>query len=209
MLELAILGLLKDQPMHGYELKKRLGESLDMAGGVSYGSVYPALRRLERAGAIAEVTPAPDPPKGPRGASTGSVKGDLAAAKHRLAGLTGSGRRTRKAYRITEVGETRFLELFTDATVTEDERGFTLRLSLFTHVPRRARLAVLERRRIGLVGRLAALGGDKSPTGRDRYAHSLAEHRSRSIERDLEWIEELVAAEQSAADGDNRKEHIT
>lgn len=204
MLELAILGLLKDQPMHGYELKKRLGESLDMAGGVSYGSVYPALRRLERAGAIAEV--APDPAKGPR-ASTGSVKGDLAAAKHRLAGLAGSGRRTRKAYRITEVGETRFLELFTDTTVTEDERGFTLRLSLFTHVPAEARLAVLERRRTGLVDRRAALGGG-GPTGRDRYARSLAEHRSRSIERDLKWIEELVAAEQSAAAGDNRKEHI-
>jgi len=67
---------------------------------------------------------------------------------------------------------------------------------------------VLGRRRTGLVGRLVALGGGDGAIGRDRYARSLAEHRSRSIERDLEWIDELVAAEQSAADGNNRKEHI-
>ncbi len=48
MLELAILGLLKEQPLHGYELKKRLGETLGFLWGVSFGSLYPALRRLER-----------------------------------------------------------------------------------------------------------------------------------------------------------------
>jgi DNA-binding PadR family transcriptional regulator len=42
MLELAILGLLKEQPLHGYELKKRLGETLGFRWGVSYGSLYPA-----------------------------------------------------------------------------------------------------------------------------------------------------------------------
>jgi DNA-binding PadR family transcriptional regulator len=51
VLELAILGLLKEQPLHGYELKKRLGDTLGFLWGVSYGSLYPALRRLERAGA--------------------------------------------------------------------------------------------------------------------------------------------------------------
>ena len=34
MLELAILGLLKEQPMHGYQLSRELGESL---GGTSIG----------------------------------------------------------------------------------------------------------------------------------------------------------------------------
>ena len=48
MLELAVLGLLKDQPLHGYELKKRLGETLGFLWGVSYGSLYPALRRGRR-----------------------------------------------------------------------------------------------------------------------------------------------------------------
>ena len=57
MLELAILGLLKEQPLHGYELKKRVGETLGTLWGISYGSLYPALRRLERDGAIEGVDP--------------------------------------------------------------------------------------------------------------------------------------------------------
>ena len=47
MLELAILGLLKEFPLHGYELKKRLNDTLGHVWGVSYGSLYPALARLE------------------------------------------------------------------------------------------------------------------------------------------------------------------
>ena len=47
MLELAILGLLKEQELHGYELKKRLSDTLGFASGVSFGSLYPALGRLE------------------------------------------------------------------------------------------------------------------------------------------------------------------
>ena len=52
MLELAILGLLKEQPMHGYQLSRELGESLGGFWRVSYGTLYPTLRRLERAGEV-------------------------------------------------------------------------------------------------------------------------------------------------------------
>ena len=52
MLELAILGLLKEQPLHGYELKKRLTDRLGPLSSVSFGSLYPALARLETAGAV-------------------------------------------------------------------------------------------------------------------------------------------------------------
>ncbi|MDQ3896943.1 MAG: PadR family transcriptional regulator, partial [Actinomycetota bacterium] len=52
MLELAILGVLKEQQLHGYELKKRLTETLGSFSSVSFGSLYPALARLEAAGAV-------------------------------------------------------------------------------------------------------------------------------------------------------------
>ena len=52
MLEVAILGLLKQQPMHGYQLSRELGESLGGFWRVSYGSLYPTLRRLERDGSV-------------------------------------------------------------------------------------------------------------------------------------------------------------
>ncbi|NJN52791.1 MAG: helix-turn-helix transcriptional regulator [Gammaproteobacteria bacterium] len=52
MLELPILGLLKEEPMHGYQISRELGDALGGSWRVSYGSLYPTLRRLERAGAI-------------------------------------------------------------------------------------------------------------------------------------------------------------
>ena len=48
MLELAVLGLLKERAMHGYQLKKRLADTLGSFWQVSYGSLYPALKRLQR-----------------------------------------------------------------------------------------------------------------------------------------------------------------
>ena len=54
MLELAILGLLDERPMHGYELRKRLSEMLGTVRTVSFGSLYPTLRRLQQQGDIVE-----------------------------------------------------------------------------------------------------------------------------------------------------------
>jgi len=52
VLELAILGLLEDQELHGYEIRKRLRDELGLFSNISFGSLYPALSRLERAGAV-------------------------------------------------------------------------------------------------------------------------------------------------------------
>src|SRR6267154_5372008 len=108
MLELAVLGLLAEQPRHGYDLKKRLSETLGPLWGISFGSLYPALRRLERSGAIEETESADATPM--RNVSTGSLDGDLAAARVRRHSLPG---RIRKAYRVTPRGEELFGELLT------------------------------------------------------------------------------------------------
>src|SRR4029450_5804187 len=105
VLELAILGLLKEQPLHGYELRKRLGDTLGFLWGVSYGSLYPALRRLERSGAIEIVAPgsgsaAPAPAPMP---ATGSIDGETAAA--RLRRLPKPTPRTPKHYRPPPPGQ--------------------------------------------------------------------------------------------------------
>lgn len=54
MLELAILGLLLESPMHGYELRKRLTGLLGAFRAFSYGSLYPTLRRMQADGLIDE-----------------------------------------------------------------------------------------------------------------------------------------------------------
>jgi DNA-binding PadR family transcriptional regulator len=53
---LALLSLLADQPMHGYELMKRLE---DRSGGIyraSAGTIYPTLQQLEDEGLVAAET---------------------------------------------------------------------------------------------------------------------------------------------------------
>jgi DNA-binding PadR family transcriptional regulator len=191
VIELAILGLLKDQPLHGYELKKRLGEMLGFLWGVSYGSLYPALKRLEREGAIEVVatgvsTGAPIP-------ATGSISGEAAAA--RLRRLPTPGRRNKKAYRITPKGDEVFARLLTAPDTGADaERIFTLKFAFCRHFPASERVELLERRRAELADRLVKARRSVSDKG-DRYTRSLMEHRTRSVERDLEWVDELILAE--------------
>ena len=57
VLELAVLGLLHENPMHGYELRKQLNVMLGTFRAFSYGSLYPCLKDLLTRGLIAEETP--------------------------------------------------------------------------------------------------------------------------------------------------------
>jgi len=198
MLELAVLGLLAEQPRHGYDLKKRLSETLGPLWGISFGSLYPALRRLERSGAIEEVSDTDGRTAAGTFVSTGSLKGDLAAARMRL--RPRPPRRTRRAYAITARGRELFTELLTDET-DDDERAFAVKLVFCGHLEPAARLAFLERRRAQLTQRLVT---ERKPATRaiDRYARSLLEHRARSTQNDLDWIAELIAQERGEQAGD-------
>ena len=98
-LDLAILGLLKEQELHGYELKKQLGELLGPRAPVSFGSLYPALARLEKAGLVKAVEAARSPPLPLPARSRASWP--PSGPGH---GLTPGGR-GKKVYGITETGE--------------------------------------------------------------------------------------------------------
>jgi len=201
VLDLAILGLLKEQPLHGYELKKRVGDTLGSLWGISYGSLYPALRRLERAGAIEVVDAPPAGGPGPMPA-TGSLTGDLVAARARR--VTKPSRRTRTVYRLTHQGDARLQQLLLDDDPgTDDERTFALKLAFCGHLEPAARIELLERRRRALADRLSRARRSDSPRG-DRYTRSLFEHRTQSTQRDLEWVAALIAAETAASPHDNR-----
>ena len=51
-----ILGVLKEQPMHGYELRHYLSFIVGHIWQLSYGTLYPALRRLEKRGDLTKQT---------------------------------------------------------------------------------------------------------------------------------------------------------
>jgi DNA-binding PadR family transcriptional regulator len=196
VLELAILGLLKENELHGYELKKRLTEALGPFSSVSFGSLYPCLTRLERAGAVKAVealtggrSSAPIP-------MTGSIAGEAAAFLARRQ-VRRTGGRSRKVYGITEQGEELFATLLAaESTSGDDERAFNLKLTFARYLPRDARIRLLERRRAQLVDRVERSRGNRRARERtDAYTRSLADHRVETAERDIEWLDSLIESE--------------
>lgn len=178
MLELAVLGLLKEQEMHGYELKKRLSDVFGLSSAVSFGSLYPALARLEAAGAVSVVA--------------GAVDGTAAAAglaEHRQS-------RRRKVYRMTPLGTQMFEELLTgNQGAGEDERAFNLRLAFARYLPAEARLGLLERRRAVLGERLAQLAARARARRDDRYLRILVERQQEALSMDVSWLDRLIDEE--------------
>jgi len=198
VLELAILGLLEDRAMHGYEIRKRLRDELGQLSNVSFGSLYPALSRLERSGAVeASEDGGRSTPVVPM---TGSLSGERAALRTRRS-TSGLGHRAKKVYRITDKGRRQFAELLDGerAGGADDARSFSLRLAFARYLPPQARLRLLERRRAQLVARLsdARAAANAAPGRLDTYARALMEHTRDSTERDIVWLDELIEAERA------------
>ncbi|MDA8072273.1 MAG: PadR family transcriptional regulator [Actinomycetota bacterium] len=192
MLELAILGVLEEHELHGYEIRRRLREEVGVFANVSFGSLYPALSRLERSGALVaadgERRDSPVP-------MTGSLSGERAALRARRA-VTGRGRRNRKVYRVTDEGRRQFAALLAaEPQAGEDARGFGLRLAFARYLPPPARLRLLERRRAQLLDRLAAVQRSVAAAQLDRYARCLIEHAADSTARDIAWLDQLIESE--------------
>jgi DNA-binding PadR family transcriptional regulator len=170
-LELAVLGLLQETPLHGYELRKRLNLLLGWTRLLSYGSLYPALKRMLRAGWITEV------------ATSNAVS-----------------RRQRIVYQITPAGIEFFTSEITEAgpAAWEDET-FNMRFAFFSRTDAGVRLRILEGRRARLQERLdranSLYGGAD-----DRYLSELRRHSIESVEREVRWLTELIEAERSNAD---------
>jgi DNA-binding PadR family transcriptional regulator len=193
MLDMAILGLLEERDLHGYEIRRQLRDHLGLLANVSFGSIYPALTRLEKAGAVVATegltttTTKVSPP-------TGSLSGELAVLRSRRhAG--GRGRRGKKVYRITEAGRRLFAELLADGSSADDARSFSLRLAFARHLAPQARLSLLERRRASLVQRLG--DAESARADLDPYARSVVQHTADGIERDISWLDRLIEGERS------------
>jgi len=174
MLELAILGLLKERSMHGYQLKKRLADTLGSFWQVSYGSLYPTLKRLQREGAVEMTFPMED-----------------------------VGRR-KNVYRITQKGELLFAELLERAgSEATADNGFSVRFAFFKYLKPETRIRLLERRRTFLEGRFANLK-DSLQAYKERidgYTLSLMNHQLAATETDIRWLDDLIRAEQRQVNG--------
>jgi DNA-binding PadR family transcriptional regulator len=195
---MAILGLLEERDLHGYEIRRQLRDNLGILANVSFGSIYPALTRLEKSGAVVATegstsrdTARSEAPKAP---PTGSLSGELAVLRARRHSPTRS-RRGKKVYRITEKGRQLFVQLLADGSSLDDARSFGLRLAFARHLAPQARLALLERRRAQLVQRLAEAEGTKVEL--DVYARSVVQHTADSVAQDISWLDRLIAGERA------------
>ena len=177
VLSFAILGVLGDGEQHGYELRKRLTTVLGPFRALSYGSLYPALKRMNSAGLIEET----------------SV---TAAIDSTAPALTG--RRARVVYAITAEGKEVFSEWANrpGPEAWEDE-GFAAHLAFFSATEARTRLLILEGRRSRLEERVDSLR-DALTRGRERvdaYTLQLQQHGLEGAEREVRWLTELIDQE--------------
>jgi DNA-binding PadR family transcriptional regulator len=205
MIELGLLGLLQEQNLHGYELRKQLSEVLG-SWSLSFGSLYPALNRLERGELVKAVEAhALVEPAIPM---TGALSGELAAFRNRLSpkGKAGAGRRGKKVYGITDRGVDRLTELLL-APGPDDDRSFSLRVAFCGHLRPAERLALFERRKAELTGLLADRRSARPVAGGrrlDPYRRSLRERDARALAHDLAWLDELIAAARAEQDQPGR-----
>jgi DNA-binding PadR family transcriptional regulator len=194
MLDLAILGLLEEGDLHGYEIRRQLRDHLGILANVSFGSIYPALTRLEKLEAVVATEAVAAAPSAPAvmAPPTGSLSGELAVLRARRHSPSRA-RRGKKAYRITAKGRQLFTELLAEGGSADDARSFGLRLAFARHLAPQARLTLLERRRALLVQRLAEAESPKPDL--DVYARSVVQHTAEGMARDIAWLDQLIAAE--------------
>jgi DNA-binding PadR family transcriptional regulator len=180
VLELAVLGLLHEAPLHGYELRQRLKATLGTFRAFSYGSLYPTLRRMKAAGWIVE------------------AEGDAAV----VAGAPAlTGRRGKVVYELTADGKERLAELLSEAgpSAWEDET-FGVHFAFFGQTDPEVRVRILEGRRTRLEERREGVRSSLARTRDrlDRYTLQLQEHGLESVEREVRWLTELIETERSS-----------
>ena len=188
---LAVLGLLHESPLHGYELRKRVTGLLGWGRVLSFGSLYPCLKAMTLEGLITEDVPA---------AST--APGATARA----------GRRGKIVYKLTAEGKERFATLVSASgpSAWEDD-NFGVHFAFFGFTPRENRLRILEGRRSRLEERLEGVRTTlaRSRERLDAYTLELQQHGLESVEREVRWLTELIDSERVAAPPKKAREATT
>jgi DNA-binding PadR family transcriptional regulator len=176
VLEFAVLGLLHRTPMHGYELSKQLNMLLGTFRALSYGTLYPCLTKLYGEGLIAK-------------------EGDESAPDSRPVRAPG---RSKIVYRLTAEGKERFQDLLTNpgSGAWEDDE-FGVHFAFFGQTRADIRLRILEGRRSRLEDRVEGLRAALARTRErvDSYTLELQRHGLEAVERDVRWLNELIAEE--------------
>ena len=182
--------------MHGYELRKQLTNVLGMFRALSYGSLYPCLHELLAAGLIAEEHDEPETAESSGPARPGGPARLNGPARPR------SGRRSLKVYRLTADGKERLQELLGEGgPAAWDDDGFGVHFAFFGQTRADVRLRILEGRRSRLEERMESIRAALTRTRErvDSYTLELHRHGLESVEREVRWLNELIASERQGS----------
>lgn len=165
MLELAILGFLYAAPLHGYELRKRITALTGHVRPVAESTLYPAIKRLEKAGLLARET----------------QPGATAAPRHVLT-LSDEGR--------AEL--LRRLALPARGDITDENRWFVL-LAFLRHLPDPAAQADVLRQRLAFLEEPASFfyEGDRPVRAEeldDPFRRGILTIARATTETELRWL---------------------
>jgi len=164
--ELILLGILREGPAHGYQIKKKINEVLSLFTGVELKSIYYPLKVLEKKGVLKK-----EPDKSGK-------------------------RPERFIYILTPKGESRFQELLQRSFLDFKRPQFSLDISLyFLHYIKpklakrrlRARLMVLARLIKGLKGMIASSAAEHPVTL--RY---ILEHNLKMVEAEFDFLNHIM-----------------
>ncbi|KQV15466.1 MULTISPECIES: PadR family transcriptional regulator [unclassified Kitasatospora] len=170
MLKLAILGLLQERPLHGYELRRHLAALTGHVRPISDGTLYPAIKRLETAGLLIRET----------------EPGTAAAPRHTL--------------HLTEAGQAALLARLRapeELDITDENRWFTV-LAFLRQLGDPAEQAAVLRRRLAFLNEPASFFYDgERPLGAeefdDPFRRGLLLIARATTQTELSWLTETIA----------------
>ncbi|NJN15915.1 MAG: PadR family transcriptional regulator [Oscillochloris sp.] len=163
--QLLLLGLLRAQEMHGYQLNEFIDRQMAFCVDLKRSTAYYLLDKLCREGYVSEE-----------------------------AGRAGN-RPERRIYRITESGELRFQALLRENLATYMPPTFPQDIGVIfqTQLPPEERRNLLDARRAALEAHKAQLMGLAAQLPHDHQP--IVEHHLLHVEAELTWVDRLLRAE--------------
>ncbi|MFI1508370.1 PadR family transcriptional regulator [Streptomyces sp. NPDC020597] len=171
MLELAVLGFLFDAPLHGYELRKRITALTGHVRPVAESTLYPAIKRLEKAGLLVRAT-----------------EPGIAAAPRHVLSLTADGRDELRR-RLAEPDR---------RDITDENRWFTV-LAFLRHLDDSAAQAAVLRRRLAFLEEPASFfyDGDRPLRAEeltDPFRRGILTIARATSRAELAWLRETLGS---------------
>jgi DNA-binding PadR family transcriptional regulator len=162
-----LLGLLTQSSLHGYELRKRITAIYGSFRALSFGVIYPQLRRMLADGLIKERV---------------INKSQRSRIEY---SITDKGERV-----FAELNDS-------ISEASWDDEGFEARFAFFTATTKRNRIKILEGRLLRIQQKVKMLESEPKSTLKnlDKYLEEWRGHALESAEREIAWLEKLIKAE--------------